>query len=32
MHPVAYYSESFSATERNYDVYDQELLAIVKAL
>ncbi len=31
-HPVAYYSESFSATERNYDVYDRELLAIVKAL
>jgi len=32
IHPVAYYSESFSATERNYDVYDRELLAIVKAL
>ena len=31
-HPVAYYSESFSATERNYDVYDRELLAIVKSL
>ncbi len=31
-HPVAYYSESFSATERNYDVYYRELLAIVKAL
>jgi len=31
-HPVAYYSESFSAPERNYDVYDRELLAIVKAL
>ncbi len=31
-HPVAYYSESFSALERNYDVYDRELLAIVKAL
>jgi len=31
-HPVAYYSESFSATERNYDVYDRELLAIVKVL
>ncbi len=31
-HPVAYYSKSFSATERNYDVYDRELLAIIKAL
>jgi len=29
-HPVAYYSESFSAPERNYNVYDRELLAIVK--
>jgi len=32
LHPVAYYSKSFSATEQNYDVYDRELLAIVKAL
>ncbi len=31
-HPVAYYSKSFSAPKRNYDVYDRELLAIVKAL
>src|SRR6266571_5144176 len=31
-HPVAYYSELFSTPERNYDVYDRELLAIVKAL
>ena len=31
-HPIAYYLESFSAPERNYDVYDRELLAIVKAL
>ncbi len=31
-HPVAYYSKSFSAPERNYDIYDRELLAIVKAL
>ncbi len=31
-HPVAYYSESFTTTERNYNVYDRELLAIVKAL
>jgi len=32
IHPVAYYSESFLATECNYNVYDRELLAIVKAL
>jgi len=32
LHLVAYYSESFTATEQNYDVYDRELLAIVKAL
>ncbi len=31
-HLIAYYSESFSATERNYNVYDRELLAIIKAL
>ncbi len=31
-HPIAYYSESFSSLERNYDVYDRELLAIIKAL
>jgi len=31
-HLVAYYSESFSAPERNYNVYDRELLAIIKAL
>jgi len=32
LHPVVYYSKSFTTTERNYDVNDQELLAIVKAL
>ncbi len=32
LHPMAYYSELFSTTEQNYNVYDQELLAIVKAL
>ncbi len=31
-HPVAYYSKSFSTPERNYNIYDRELLAIVKAL
>jgi hypothetical protein len=31
-HPVAYYSASFTETEWNYDVYDRELLAIMKAI
>src|SRR6266571_3478091 len=31
-HLVAYYSKSFSATERNYDIYDRELLTVVKSL
>jgi hypothetical protein len=32
MHPVMYYSLTFTPTERNYDVYQRELLAVVKAL
>jgi hypothetical protein len=31
-HPIAYYSKTLSPTERNYDIYDLELLAIVNAL
>src|SRR6202012_134630 len=31
-HPIAYYSTPLNAAERNYDIYDLELLAIVKAL
>jgi hypothetical protein len=31
-HPIAYYLKTLSAAERNYDVYDLELLAIVNAL
>jgi hypothetical protein len=31
-HPIAYYSKTLSAAERNYNVYDLELLAIVNAM
>jgi hypothetical protein len=31
-HPIAYYSKTLSAVERNYNVYNLELLAIVNAL
>ncbi len=31
-HPVAYYSTTLSETERNYDIYDKELLAVIKSL
>lgn len=31
-HPVAYYSKSFSAAERNYEIHDKEMLAIIRAL
>ena len=32
MHPVAYYSKSLNDAERNYEIYDKELLAIIRAL
>jgi len=31
-HPIAYYSATFTPTERNYDIYERELLAILKSL
>ena len=31
-HPVSFLSKMFSPTERNYKIYDQELLAIIQAL
>src|SRR6202023_3302121 len=31
-HPCGYISHSFSSTERNYKIYDQELLGIVRVL
>jgi hypothetical protein len=30
--PVAYYSATFTPTERNYDIYERELLAVMKSL
>jgi hypothetical protein len=32
LHPIAYYSATFTPTEQNYDIYEQELLAVMKAL
>ena len=31
-HPVGFYSTTLMPAERNYDIYDLELLAIVKSL
>jgi hypothetical protein len=31
-HPITYYSKTLSTAERNYDIYDLELLAIVNVL
>ena len=30
--PIAYYSATFTPTERNYDIYERKLLAVIKAL
>jgi hypothetical protein len=32
LHPNAYYSATFTPTERNYDIYERELLAVMKSL
>ena len=32
LHPIAYYSNTFTATEQNYNIYEWELLAIMKVL
>ena len=31
-HPVAFYSKSLNEHERNYEIYDKEMLAIIRAL
>jgi len=32
LHPWAYYSKTFTPAERNYDIYDCKLLAVIHAL
>ena len=32
LHPVAFYSATFTPTQQKYDVYEKELLAVVKSL
>jgi hypothetical protein len=32
LHPIAFYSAMFTPTKRNYDIYNRELLAMMKAL
>ena len=31
-HPVSFISKTFSPAERNYEIYDRELLAIIRVL
>ena len=31
-HPVAFYSKSLSPVERNYDIHNKEMLAIIRSL
>ena len=32
LHPIAYYSNTFGDAERNYNIYEQELLAVMQSL
>ena len=32
LHPIAYYSATFIPAKRNYDIYERELLAMMKSL
>jgi hypothetical protein len=31
-HPVAYFSKSLNPVQRNYEIHDKEMLAIIRAL
>ena len=31
-HPIAYYLATFTPTKQNYDIFERELLALMKAL
>ncbi len=31
-HPIAYYSNTFTPMEQNYDIYEREFLGVIKAL
>jgi len=31
-HPVVFYSKSLSSVERNYEIHNKEMLAIIRAL
>jgi len=31
-HPIAYYSNTFTPTEQNYDIYKREFLGVIKVL
>ena len=31
-HPIAFFSKSLSPVERNYEIHDKEMLAIIRAL
>jgi RNase H-like domain found in reverse transcriptase len=31
-HPIAFLSKTFSETQKKYEIYDQELLGIIRAL
>ena len=32
LHPIAFFSATFTPTERNYNIYERELLAVMKSL